>query len=154
VVLNFPSSTQSICPPQAHQTIFDPLPSSPIISYFLSSSSPGENLDASNEETKKKNKMKNEKNKNNQGGNQSFNVVSVDNVKKHTNIGCKPRFPCRIFKDQHLLNHFPSFPKVLKVFSTISQQPMSLATTSHANDIPSTNDHKVEGKKGKVKIPF
>jgi hypothetical protein len=79
--------------------------------------------------------------------------MSVDNVENPTNIGHKPKFPCRICKGDHLLNHFPGIPKVLEVWSMGSQQPMSPVTASHAGDNPSTNDHKVGGKKGKVRIP-
>jgi hypothetical protein len=40
------------------------------------------------------------------------------------------------------------------VWSMGSQQPMSLATAIHVGDNPSTSDHKVRGKKGKVRIPY
>jgi hypothetical protein len=153
MVLNAPVASQEISPPQEHQPLVDPFPSSPIVSSSLSSSSPGEILDASNQEAKKKKKRKNKKKKNKQGGNQPTTVVSVDNVENPTNIGRKPKFPCRICKGDHLLNHFPGIPKVLEVWSMGSQQPMSPATASHAGDNPSTNDHKVGGKKGKVRIP-
>jgi hypothetical protein len=80
--------------------------------------------------------------------------VSVDNVENPTNIGCKLKFPCRICKGDHLLNHFLGIPKVLEVCSMGSQQPVSLASTSHTGDNPSTSDLKVGGKKCKVGIGY
>jgi hypothetical protein len=148
-----PVSPQASSPPQEHQPPVDPFPSSPIVSSSLSSSSPSEILEASNQEAKKKKKRKNKKKKNKQGGNQPTTMVSVDNVKKTTNIGRKPKFPCRICKGDHLLKHFPGIPKVLEVWSMGSQQPMSPTTAGHVGDNPSTSDHKVGGKKGKVRIP-
>jgi hypothetical protein len=145
--------SQAIYPSQEHQPLVDHFPSSPIMSSYVSSSLHGEILDASNQEAKKKKKIKNNKKKNKQGGNQPAIVESVDNVYKTINIGHKPKFPCSICKGIHLLNHFPSIPNILEVWSMGSQQPMSPTSTSHAGDIPTTNDHKVGGKSGKARIP-
>jgi hypothetical protein len=106
MVSNVPATAQSRYPPQEHQPHVDPFPSSPITSSSLYSSSSGEILDVSNQETKTKKKIKNKNKQNKQGRNQPATVVSVGNVEK-------PKFPCSICKGYHLLNHFPGIPKIL-----------------------------------------
>ena len=78
---------------------------------------------------------------------------SVDDVGKPTNTGCKPKFPCRICKGDHLLKYFHGLPKVLEVWSMNSQQPTSLSSRHYVDDNPSNNDHTVRSKNGKVNIP-
>jgi hypothetical protein len=56
VIPNDPSASNVSPLPQEHQPHFDTLQSSPVVFSSLSSSSPGESLDASNQEDKKKNK--------------------------------------------------------------------------------------------------
>jgi len=68
-------------------------------------------------------------------------------------MGGKPKFPCRIFKGDRFLNHCPSIPKVLEVWSKGSKKPVSLVVVSYVTDNPSTNDDKVGGKKGKAMFP-
>jgi hypothetical protein len=156
VIPNSLGASNASPPPQEHQPHVDPFPSSPIVSSSLSSSSPGESLDASNQEDKKKKKRKIKKKKDKKGRNQPtivHHVGSVDDVGKPTNTGRKPKFPCRICKGDHLLRDFPGLPKVLEVWSMGSQQPMSPASGHHVDDNPSTSDHMVRGKKGKVNIP-
>jgi hypothetical protein len=75
------------------------------VSSSLSCSFPAEIIEASKYKAKKK--------QNKQGGNQAATMVSVDNVAKLTNIGRKPKFPCRTCKGHHLLNHCHGIPKVL-----------------------------------------
>jgi len=123
------------------------------VSSSLSCSSLGESLDAINQEAKKKKKRKNEKKKNKQEGNQLVTVGSLENVEKRTNMGGKPKFPCRISKGDRFLNHCPSIPKVLEVWSKGSKKPVSLVVVSYVTDNPSTNGDKVGGKKGKAMFP-
>jgi hypothetical protein len=156
VIPNAPGASNAIPPPQEHQPHVDPFPSSPVASSSLSSSSPGESLNTSNQEAKKKKKRKKKKKKNKQGGNQPAidnHVGSVDDIDKSTNTRRKPKFPCRICKGDHLLKHFPGIPKVLEVWSQGSQQPMFQVVVGHAGDNPSTSNHQVGGKKGQVNIP-
>jgi hypothetical protein len=115
MVPNSPVATQESSPHQENQPHIDPFPSSPVTSSSLSSSSPGEIIDPSNQEAKKKKKRKNNKKKNKQGSNQPTTFMSVDNVENPTNICCNPKFPCRICKGEHLFNYFPIIPKVLEV---------------------------------------
>jgi hypothetical protein len=150
--MNSPVSPQESSPPQEHQPLIDPLPSSTIVSPSLSSSSPSKIIEASNQEDKKKKKMKSKKNQNKQGGNQETTVVRVDNIAKPTNIGPKPKFPCKLCKCDHLLNHFPSIPKVLEVWSRGSQQPMLPVDAIHDSDNPSTSDNKVGGERVKLRF--
>jgi hypothetical protein len=86
----------------------------------ISSSSPGESINASNQEAQKKKKRKNKKKKNKKGGNQlsiDNHVGSVDDIDKSTNTCHKPKFPCNLCKGDHLLKDFPSIPKVLEALS-------------------------------------
>jgi hypothetical protein len=144
VIPNDPCSLNEIPPPQEHQPHVDPFPSSPVAYSSLSSSSPGESLNTSNQEVQKKNKKKNNKKKNKKGGNQTTidsHAESVDDIEKSTNTRCKPKFPCRICKGDHLLKHFPIIPKVLEAWSHGSQQPMFPVVAGHVGDKPSTNNH-------------
>jgi hypothetical protein len=88
-----------------------------------------------------------EEEENKQGRNQLAIFMRDDNIENSNNIGRKIKFPCRICKGDHLLNHFPCIPKVLEVWSTGSQQPMLPTIVGHVNDNPSTSDHHA-GEKG------
>lgn len=66
----------------------------------------------------------------------------------------KVKFPCILFKGDHLLRHCLGIPKVLEVWHIGSYRPSSLASGDHAGDKPSTSDSKIHGKKGKVKFPY
>jgi hypothetical protein len=114
VIPNYPSALNEIPPPHEHQPHVYPLPSSLVASFSLSSSSPGESLNDSNQEAQKKKKRKKKKNKNKKGGNQpstNNHDGSVDDIDKSTNTRCKPKFPCRICKGDHLLKNFPWYSK-------------------------------------------
>jgi hypothetical protein len=68
------------------------------------------------------------------GGNQLAIVNctgSINDIDKPTKITRKPKFPCRICKGEHIIRYFPGIPKVLEVWSTGSQQPVSPITSSH-----------------------
>jgi hypothetical protein len=58
MIPNAPSALYAISPPQEHQPHVDPFPSSTIGSSSLSSSSPGERINSSHREDKKKKKNK------------------------------------------------------------------------------------------------
>jgi hypothetical protein len=60
----------------------------------------------------------------------------------------KPKFPCSICKGDHFLMDFPSIPKVLEMWSSMSSAP-----TGHVGDTPSTSDVKLGKKKTTVKFP-
>jgi hypothetical protein len=59
----------------------------------------------------------------------------------------KPKFPCSIFKGDHLPRDFPGLPKVLEICSSMSSAP-----DIHVCDTPSTSDVKVGKKKTTVKF--
>jgi hypothetical protein len=160
--------------PQENQPHVDPSPSSPVRScspYSLarlpsiSSSSSSESFEASNPMNKKKKKRKNKKKKIKQGskppttakhvGKQPVTVNrvgSVDDV-KITQTNRKPKYPCRLCKGRHLLKDFPGLSKVIEVWSTHPDQPMSSASEQHTNDLPSTSHDTVGKKKSRVKFP-
>jgi hypothetical protein len=157
VIPNAPGASNASPPPQEHQPHVDPFPSSLVVSSSLSSSSLDEILDASNQEDNKNKKQNIKKKKDKKERNQPtivHHAGSVDDVGKPTNTGRKPKFPCRICKGDHLLRDFLGLPKVLEVWSTSCQKPMSLASGHHADDNHSTNERTVRGEKGKVNIPY
>jgi hypothetical protein len=159
--------------PKEHQRHVDPSPSSPIRSSSpsslarsssISSSLPSERSQTSNLVDKKKKKRKNKKKKNKQGsklpitvkhvGKQPVTVNcagSVDDVKITQTIR-KPKYPCRLCKGSHLLKECPGLPKVIEVWSTHPDQPMSSASEQHVDDLPSTNHDTVGKKKSRVKF--
>jgi hypothetical protein len=174
VIPNAVSASVVSTSPQEHQPHVDPSPSSPIRSSSpsslarsssISSSSPSERSQASNLVDKKKKKRKNKKKKNKQGsklpttvkhvGKQPVTVNrvgSVDDV-KITQTTRKPKYPCRLCKGSHLLKDFPGLPKVIEVWSTHPDQPMSSASEQHVDDLPSTSHDTVGKKKSRVKFP-
>jgi hypothetical protein len=173
VIPNAVSASVVSTSPQEHQPDVDPSPSSPVRSSLpsslarspsISSSSSSESSEASNSVNKKKKKRKNKKKKTKQGsklptsvkhvGKQPVTVSagSVDDV-KITQTTRKPKYPCRLCKDRHLLKDCPSLSKVIEVWSTHPRQPTSLAAEQHADDFPSTSHDTVEKKKSRVKFP-
>jgi hypothetical protein len=77
---------------------------------------------------------------------------SVDDV-KITQTTRKPKHPCRICMGSHLLKDFPGLSKVIEVWSTHPNQPMSLASEQHVDDLPSNSHDTVGKKKSRVKFP-
>jgi hypothetical protein len=159
--------------PQEHQPHVDPSPSSPVRSSLpsslassspISSSSPSESSEASNPVNKKNKKRKNKKKKNKQGskppttakhvGKQPVTVNrpgSVDDV-KITQTTRKPKYPCRLCKGSHLLKDFPGLSKVIEVWSTHPDHPMSSTSEQHVDDLPSTSHDTIGKKKSRVKF--
>jgi hypothetical protein len=174
VILNVVSASVTSIPPHEHKPHFDPSPSSPVRSSSpsslarspsVSSSSSSESSQASNLVNKKKKKRKNKKKKHEKGSKPPTNVKhvgkqpvtvtragSVDDV-KITQTTRKPKYPCRICKDSHLLKECPSLSKVIKAWSTHPRQPMSLASEQHADDFPSTSQDIAGKKKSRDKFP-
>jgi hypothetical protein len=114
---------------------------------------------------KKKKKRKKKKKKNKQGSKLPTTVKhvgkkpiivdhagSVDDAKK-TQTTCKPKYPCMLCKGSHLLKDFPGLPKVIEVWSTHPDQPMSSASEQHVDDLLSTSHDTVGKKKSRVKFP-
>jgi hypothetical protein len=114
---------------------------------------------------KKKKKIKIKKKKDKQGSKLPTNVKhvgkqpvtvnhvgSVDDV-KITQTTRKPKYPCRLCKGIHLLKDFPSLSKVIEEWSTHPDQPISLASEQHADDLPSTSHDNVGKNKSRVKFP-
>jgi hypothetical protein len=77
---------------------------------------------------------------------------SVDDAKK-TQTTHKTKYPCRLCKGSHLLKDFPGLPKVIEVWSTHPDQPMSSASKQHADDLLSTSHDIVGKKKSRVEFP-
>jgi hypothetical protein len=174
VVLNAVSASVTSTSPQEHQPHVDPSPSSPVRSSSpsslarspsISSSSSSESSEASNPVNKNQKKRKIKKKKDKQGskppttvkhvGKQPVTVNragSVDDV-KITQTTRKPKYPCRLCKGRHLLKNFPSLSKVIEVWSTHPDQPMSSASEQHVDDLPSTSHDTVGKKKSRVKFP-
>jgi hypothetical protein len=171
VILNVVSALVISTSPQEHQPHVDPSPSSPIRSSSPSSlaryssisySSLSERSRASNPVNKKKKKRKIMKKKDKQGSEPPTTVKhvgkkivtvnhvgSVDDV-KITQTTCKPKYPCRLCKGSHLINDFLSLSKVIEVWSTNPNQPMSLTSEQHVDDLPSTSHDTVGKKKSRV----
>jgi hypothetical protein len=157
--------------PQEHQPHVDPSHSSPVRSSSpsslamppsFSSSSLGENSEASNPVTKKK-KIKKKKDK--QGSKPPTAVKhvgkkpvtvnhagSVDDV-NITQTTRKPKYPCRICKGSHLLKDCPGLSKVIEAWSTHPRQPMSVASEQHADDFLSTSQDTIGKKNSRAKFP-
>jgi hypothetical protein len=174
VIPNAVSASVTSTSPQEHQPHVDPSPSSPVRSSSpsslarspsVSSSSSSESSEASNPVNKKKKKRKIKKKKDKQGskppttvkhvGKQPVTVNrvgSVDDV-KITQTTRKPKYPCRLCKGSHLLKDFPGLSKVIEVWSTHPDQPMSSASEQHVDDLPSTSHDTVGKKKSRVKFP-
>lgn len=86
--------------------------------------------------------------------NQANIVMNVDNVKKLSNKPRKVKFPCMLWKGDHLLGDCPGILQVLEVWSMGSHHPLLSAFADHVGDKPSTRNNKVHGKKGKIKFPY
>jgi hypothetical protein len=126
VNVNAHSALSISTPPQDHQAHIDPLPSFPIGSSH-SSSFLSEISATSNQVYKKQKKRKIKKKKNKLGGklpttaghvgNDQLDIVhhagSVDYVDKSIKTHCKPKFPCKICKGDHLLKYFLGISKVV-----------------------------------------
>jgi hypothetical protein len=158
VILNEGDSYEST--PPTHQPHVDLSPSSPVMSPSISPSSPSEISQASSQIDKKKKKWK-EKKKNQKGtkppttsnvGSKKPSTVnsvgSVDKVNKIKMKNLKPKFSCSLCKGDHFLRDFPSLPKALEMWSSLSSAP-----ARHVGDTPSTSDIKVGKKKTTVKFP-
>jgi hypothetical protein len=78
-------------------------------------------------------------------------VGSVDDV-KITQTTHKPKYPCKICKGSHIIKDFRGLSKVIEVWSTHPDQPMSSASKQHADDLPSTSHDTVGKKKSRVKF--
>jgi hypothetical protein len=171
VILNALSASVISTSPQEHQPHVDPSPCSPVRSSSLarspsvSSSSSSESSEASNSVNKKKKKRKNKKKKIKQGSKPPTTVKrvgkqpvtgnhagSVDDF-KITQTTRKPKYPCRLCKGSHILKDFPGLSKVIEVWSTHPDQPMSSASEQHTDDLPSTSHDMVGKKKSRVKFP-
>jgi hypothetical protein len=124
----------------------------------------GEGSEASNPVNKKKKKGKIKK-KDKQGskppttvkhvGKQPVTINHAGSVDyfKITQTTRKPKYPCRFCKGSHLLKDFPSLSKVIEVWSTHPDQPMSLASEQHTDDLPSISHDTIGNKKSRVKFP-
>ena len=66
---------------------------------------------------------------------------------------CNPKFPYRIWRGGHLLKYCYGLSYILEVWYEASQWPMSLSSSDHTNDTPSTSDYVVNSRKGKVRNP-
>ena len=98
--------------------------------------------------------MKLKKNKNKQKTkSQPITPPSAESVDMHTKRPCKPKFPCRLCKIDHLLKDCHGLALVLEEWSKVSQQPMSSSCEHHIDDPPSTSDFVVKIRKGKVINP-
>jgi hypothetical protein len=173
VIPNAVSALVTSTSPQVHQPHVDPSPSSPVSSSSpsslarspsVSSSSSSESSEAGNPVNKKKKKIKIKKKKDKQGsktpttvkhvGKQPVTVTrarSVDDV-KITQTTRKPNYPCRLCKGSHLLKDYPGLSKVIEVWSTHPEQPMSSASEQHTDDLPSTSHDTVGKKKSRIKF--
>jgi hypothetical protein len=173
VIPNAVSASVTSTSPQEHQPHVDPSPSSPVRSSspsslarspFISSSSSSESSEDSNPVNKKKKKRNIKKKKDKRGskppttvkhvGKQPVTVNragSVDDV-NITQTTRKPKYPHRICKGSHLHKDFSGVSKVIEVWSTHPDQPMSSASKQHADDIASTSQDTVGQKKSRVKF--
>jgi hypothetical protein len=133
------------------------LPSSLARSPFISSSSSSESYEDSNPVNKKKKKRKIKKKKDKQGSKPPTTVKHVG--KQPVNVNCsgsvdgvnitqttrKPKYPCKLCKGSHLLKDYPGLSKVIEVWSTYPNQPISSASEQHVDDLLSTS-HDTIGK--------
>jgi hypothetical protein len=174
LILNVASASATSTSPKENQPHVDPSPTSPVRSSSPSSlarspsipsSSSSESYEASNSVTKKKKKRKNKKKKIKHGSKPPTTIKhvekkpvtvtragSVDDV-KITQTTRKPKYPCRLCKGSHLLKDFPGISKVIEVWSTHPDQPMSSASEQHADKPLSTSHDMVGKKKSRVKFP-
>jgi hypothetical protein len=174
VILNAISASVIRTSPQEHQPHVDLSPSSPmrssspsslVMSPSISSSSSGEISEACNLVNKKKKKRNIKKKKDKQGskppttikhvGKQPVTVNHAGNVDdvKITQTPRKPKYPCKLCKGSHLLKDCPGLSKVIEVWYTYPNQPMSSASEQHIDDPPSTSQDTVGKKKTRVKFP-
>jgi hypothetical protein len=173
VISNAASASVVSTSPQEHQPHVDPSPSSPVRSSSpsslarspsVSSSSSSKSSEASNLANKKKKKRKNKKKKIKQGskpptsvkhvGKQPVIVThtgSVDDV-KITQTTRKPKYPCKLCRGSHLLKDCPGLSKVIEVWSTHPDQPMSSTSEQHTDDLQSTSHDMVGKKESRVKF--
>ena len=126
-------------PPEQHHvdSKVDLSPSSPI-SASSSSTSPGENLDSSNQVAKKKKKKTPKR-----------EVKSTTQVEPPFAPPRKVKFPCKLCKEDHLLRDCPGIPKVLEVWSRDTAHPSS---SSRAHD-DATYQPKMVREKGSFESP-
>lgn len=88
-----------------------------------------------------------------QGGNQ---VAIALNASSGENLHTKPpkrKFHCIICRGDHFHRDCPCFPRILREWSPRSHHPVSSTSCDHVGSTPSTSHSKVQGQKGKVKIP-
>ena len=104
------------------------------------------------DKNKKKRKIKKKKNKQ-KTKSQPITPPSAESVEFHTQRLCKPKFPCRLCKGDHLLKYCHGMSLVLEEWFKVSRQPMSSASGHHTNDPPLTNVSVVKIQKGKVTNP-
>jgi hypothetical protein len=174
VIPNASSASVVSTSPEEHQPNVDPSPSSPVISsspyslarsYFVPSSSSSEISESSNLVDKKNKKRKNKRKKNKKASKLPTTARhvgkkpvidnyagSVDGA-KITQTTRKPKYPCRLCKGIHILKDFLGLYKVIEAWYTQPHQPMSLASTQHAHDLPSTGQDTVGKTKSRVKFP-
>jgi hypothetical protein len=146
VITKAVSASVTSTSPQENQPHVDPSPSSPVRSFSpsslamspsISSSSSGESSEASNPVNKKTKKRKIKKKKHKRGSKPPTTVKhvgkqlvtinrdgSVDDF-KITQTTRKPRYPYRLCKGSHLLKDCPGLSKVIELWSTHPDQPMS-----------------------------
>ena len=131
VITNSSFVSDPILLPHEHQPHVNPSPSSlNVESISLSSSSHVENYDVSKWEGKKKTKRKAKKKSTMQKvtthtfdrhvGNPSATDRSAENVELPIKTTCKPKFPCRHCKGDHLLKDRHGLSQVLEVWSEAS----------------------------------
>jgi hypothetical protein len=174
VIMNVVSASVTSNSPQENQTHVDPSPSSPVRSSLpsslarspsVSSSSSSESSKASNSVNMKNKKRKIKKKKDKQGskplttvnhvGKQPVivnHVGSVDDI-KITQTTHKSKYPCRLCKGSHILKYFPRLSKVIEVWSTHPDQPISSASEQHVDDLSLTSHNIVGKNKSRVKFP-
>ena len=144
MVSNVSTTGQSVPPPeQHHDSKVDLSPSSPV-SMSSSSTSLGESLDSSNQETKKKKKSTKK---------EVDHVIITPNSPSMGKPYVPPRkvrFPCRFCKGDHLLQDYPGIPKILEVWSQDLNRPSPSTFGDHVDATPSASDGK---RKGKIRFP-
>jgi len=74
------------------------------------------------------------KKQNKQGGNKATIATTATSMEKPSNKPRKVKFPCKLCKGGQLLKYCPHIPQVLEVWSTVSHQPLSLASGDHVGD--------------------
>jgi hypothetical protein len=151
VIPNAVSASVVRTSPHENQPHVDTSPSSPVRSFSPSSPvrsfspsslarSPSISSSSSSESSEDSNLVNKKKKKGKQGsklptivkhvGKQPVTVShvgSVDDVMM-TQTTRKPKYPCKLCKGSHLLKEFPSLSKVIEVWSTHPDEPMSSAS--------------------------